>query len=44
VKTIIRAKRGKAEHVVNVATIMVPDLCHLAMALQEEDQKDVLEC
>ena len=42
--TIIRARGGKAEHVVNVDTIMVPDLWHLAMALHQEDQKDVLEC
>lgn len=47
-KTIVRAPKGSERKVVNINGIQVPDLWHVAMCLDDQDEKVwsdmVLEC
>lgn len=39
-----RSKGGSKERIVNADEVQVPDLWHIAMAADEEDQVMILEC
>ena len=44
-KKMVRAKGGAAEKVVNISEVVVPDLWHIAMRIEDkEDRKKVLDC
>ena len=44
-KKMVMAKGGTHEKVVNISEVIVPDLWHVAMRIEDkEDRKQVLEC